>query len=119
MSCYNDLVDNVATLMKYWYEDYVRDCYKTATSALTPKEYVETTNSMYLAIRNTLTSNDDIMCVIAEHISNPWDVMNGEEPNYDCGDSAYVRFWFDCAKAFYDEVNPTISAMMNNDHWND
>lgn len=50
MICYSDLVDNVATLMKYWYEDYVRDCYKTATSALTPKEYVETTNSMYLAI---------------------------------------------------------------------
>ena len=59
------------------------------------------------------------MCVIAEYISNPWDVMNGGEPDYDCGDDAYVRFWSDCAKAFYDEVNPAILAMINNDHWND
>lgn len=119
MSCYNDLVDNVATLMKYWYKNEVSGCYKEGMSAPTPSEYVITTDSMKTAIKCTLISDDDIMCVIAEHISNPWDVMNGGEPNYDCGDSAYVRFWFDCAKAFYDEVNPTISAMMNNDHWND
>lgn len=119
MSCYGDLVDNVATLMKYWYENEVGDCYKEGMSAPTPREYVITTDSMDTAIKRTLISDDDIMCVIAEHISNPWDVMNGEEPDYDGGDDAYVRFWTDCSKAFYDEVNPTISAMINNDHWND
>lgn len=36
MSCYNDLVDNVATLMKYWYENEVSDCYKEGMSAPTP-----------------------------------------------------------------------------------
>ncbi len=118
MSCYNDLVDNVATLMKYWYKNEVSGCYKEGMSAPTPKEYVDTTNSMYLAIRNTLTSNDAVMCVISEHIYNPWSVMAGREPDYGC-DDAYVRFKYDCTKAFYDEVNPTISAMMNNDHWND
>lgn len=28
MSCYSDLVDNVATLMYYWYKNEVSDCYK-------------------------------------------------------------------------------------------
>ena len=28
MSCYNDLVDNVATLMKYWYKNEVSGYYK-------------------------------------------------------------------------------------------
>ena len=45
--------------------------------------------------------------------------MNGGEPDYDCGDDAYVRFWTDCSKAFYKAVNPTILAMLENDHWND
>lgn len=115
---YRDLVDNVATLMKYWYEDYVGNCYKENTPALTPKEYVSTTNSMYLTIRDTLTSNDAVMCVISEHIYNPWSVMAGREPDYGC-DDAYVRFKYDCAKAFYDEVDPTTLAMINNNHWND
>lgn len=105
--------------MKYWYENEVSDCHKEGMSAPTPSEYVITTDSMKTAIKHTLISDDDIMCVIAEHISNPRDVMNGGEPDYACGDSAYVCFWFDCAKAFYDGVNPAISAMMNNDHWND
>lgn len=76
-------------------------------------------NQMWTIIKRTLISDDDIMCVIAEYISNPWDIMNGGEPDYDCGDDAYVRFWTDCSKAFYDEVNPTISTMINNDHLND
>lgn len=37
MSCYSDLVDNVATLMKYWYENEVSDCYKEGMSAPTPR----------------------------------------------------------------------------------
>lgn len=119
MSRYSDLVDNVATLMKYWYENEVSNCYKEGMSAPTPREYVITTDSMDTAIKRTLISDDDIMCVIAEHISNPWDVMNGEEPDYDCGDDTYVRFWTDCSKAFYEAVNPTILAMLENDHWND
>lgn len=88
------------------------------TPTPTPKEYVGTTNSMHLAIRNTLTSDSAVMCVVAEHINNPWAVMVGENPDYD-GDDAFTRFWADCANAFYEAVNPTISAMMNNDHWND
>lgn len=118
MICYSDLVDNVATLMKYWYEDEVRDCYKEGMSAPTPREYVITTDYMETAIKRTLISDDDIVCVIAEYISNPWDVMNGGEPDYGC-DDAYVRFKYDCTKAFYDEVDSTILAMINNDRWND
>lgn len=78
---YSDLVDNIATLMKYWYGDYVGDCYKGNTPAPTPKEYVDTTNSMHLAIRDTLTSDAAVMCVVAEHINNPWAVMVGENPD--------------------------------------
>lgn len=33
MSCYSDLVDNVATLMKYWYENEVSGYYKEGMSA--------------------------------------------------------------------------------------
>ena len=118
MCYYNDLVDNVATLMKYWYEDYVSDCYNNGISAPTPRGYVISTDSMTIAIKTTLTSNDSIMCVVTEHIGNPWEVMNGEKPDYD-GDDAFTRFWDDCANAFYDEVNREILAMLDNDHWND
>lgn len=37
MSCYSDLVGNVATLMKYWYENEVSDRYKEGMSAPTPR----------------------------------------------------------------------------------
>ena len=115
---YSDLVDNVATLMKCWYENEVSDCYKEGMSAPTPREYVITTDSMETAIKLTLISDAAVMCVVAEHINNPWAVMVGENPDYD-GDDAFTRFWADCANAFYEEVNPTILAMINNDHWND
>lgn len=49
----------------------------------------------------------------------PFDAMAEQMLDDELGDDAYVRFWTDCSKAFYEAVNPTILAMLENDHWND
>lgn len=103
MCDYDDLVDDVATHMLFWYEDYLSDCYDAGTSTLSPKEYVVKLDSMEIAIEGALTSKDAIMCVVTKHISNPWNVMKGCSPDYD-GTDAYHHFWKDCAEKFYEDA---------------
>lgn len=73
-------------------------------SAPTPREYAITTDSMDTAIKRTLISDDDIMCVIAEHISNPWGVLKGYSPDYD-GVDGITRFRNDCVESFCKRAN--------------
>lgn len=105
MDTYNDLVDDVVTHMLYMYEDYLSDCYDAGTPTISPKEYATKMDSMPIVIERTLTSKDAIMCVcvITEHISNPWNVMKGCSPDYD-GVDGITRFRNDCVEAFYERA---------------
>ena len=105
MSCYSDLVDNVATLMKYWYENEVSDCYKEGMSAPTPREYIsDESGFLDKLISNRLESDDNAKCVLVTHLLNPWGVLNGYSPDFD-GVDGITRFRNDCVKAFYERAN--------------
>ncbi len=99
MYSYDDLVDEVATHVLYWYYDYLSDCYDAGTPTLNPKEYVAKIDSIEIAIEGALTSKDAVMCVVTKHISNPWNVMKGCSPDYD-GVDGITRFRNDCVEAF-------------------
>lgn len=87
MSCYSDLVDNVAT------------------PTLNPREYLGY-DSGFLdrLISNCLDSEENAKCVLVMHLLNPWGVLKGYSPDFD-GVSGITRFRNDCVKAFYERAN--------------
>ena len=105
MRDYNDLVDSVVSVLEHWYQGSLDECRKAGKPTLNPREYLGN-DGRFLdkLINNCLDSKENAKCVLVTHLLNPWDVLKGYSPEYDCV-GGITHFRNDCVKAFYERGN--------------
>lgn len=105
MRDYNDLVDDIVSVLQHWYQGSLDGCHNAGTPALNPREYISDEDGFLdKLISNRLDSANNAKCVIVEHLCNPWGVLKGYSPDYD-GVDGITRFRNDCVEAFCRKAN--------------
>lgn len=105
MRDYNDLVDDVVSVLVHWYRGSLDESHNAGKPTLNPREYIsEESGFLDKLISNRLDSEDNAKCVIVEHLLNPWGVLKGYSPDYD-GVDGITRFRNDCVEAFCRKAN--------------